>query len=328
MSKIMLGMEIGASRLKIAEMKDDMLSRFDAVYLPDNIVRGDELVAYDAMSEFLKENARKKFRTKSVALVLPDSATYVRRLNMPAMTEAQLKVNLPYEFHDVINDDKAGYLFDYAMIRMNSNSDGKPVSMDLMASAVSRELIEQYQDMFRHAGMKLVKAAPRIMALGALVRTVSEDAAAGDFAMLDLGNAGTRVDIFHNGVYEVTRSIDIGIHDVVTAASEVLSCDPHIAREYLADDQDNVLESEECRNVYSSISVEVMRAINYYTYENRDNNLENLYFCGGGAWIQPLMQELANTIPLKLVSLSQLSEDYDVSNALTDGPCAVGICLE
>ena len=325
---MLLGMEIGASRLKIAEMKEDSLSRFSTVYLPDDIVRGDALIAFDAMSEFLKENAKKKFKTNKVALVLPDSATYVRRLNMPAMTEAQLKVNLPYEFHDVISDDKAGYLFDYSVIEMHTDSEGKPTTMDLMASAVSKELIEQYQDMFRHAGMKLVKAAPRIMALGALAHTVAESATAGDFAVLDLGHSGTRVDIFHDGVYEVTRSIDIGIHDVVTAAADVLSCDPHIAREYLVDNQDNVLESEECKNVYSSIAVEVMRAINYYTYENRDNNLENLYFCGGGSWIHPLMQELANTIPLKLVSLSELSEEYDVSNALTDGPCAVGICLE
>ncbi len=38
-------------------------------------------------------------------------------LRLPLMTEEQLRLNLPYEFHDYIGDEMDKYVFDYAMIR-------------------------------------------------------------------------------------------------------------------------------------------------------------------------------------------------------------------
>ncbi len=328
MSKSILGIEFGAGRLKAAQMKNDTLEHFQLFDMPEDAVHGDALVAFDALSQFLKTEVRKQFKAKEVALVVPSSNCYVRRLSLPAMTVEQLKVNLPYEFRDVIVEDKNNYIYDYLVIGMKKNEDDKPVEMDLLAAAVSKETIDKYTEMFARVHMKLVKAAPQELALGALLRKVSETAGEGDFAALDLGWSGTRVNIYRNGIYEVTRSIDTGLRDVVNAIADTLGCDPHIAATYLNDNKDDVLNSDACKAVYTSIGVEVTRAINYYTYENRDNTLENLYYCGHGAGVAPMIAELSNSIPLTLVPFSQLSNQYSDNNALTDGPCAVGICLE
>lgn len=328
MSKSVLGIEIGAGRLKAAQMKDGSLESFHTFDLPDDMVQGDALVAFDAMAEFLKNEVRKSCKAKNAALVLPDSAVYIRRLNLPAMTAGQLKVNLPYEFRDVITEEKEKFLYDYAVIELKKDEEGKVIEMDLMAAAVSKDVLDQYDRMFHLAGMKLVKAAPAEMALGALIKEIAPDSVNGDFAVLDLGWNGTRVNIYRHGIYEVTRSIDTGIASVVNAVADTVNCDPHIAAGYLPDNKDHVLESDACKAVYSNIAVEVTRAINYYTYENRDNTLEDLYFCGGGAWIEPLIAELTSNVPLKLVPLARLSNEYEDDTALTDGPAAVGITLE
>lgn len=82
---------------------------------------------------------------------------------------------------------------------------------------------------------------------------------------------------------------------IASAIGDVLNVDQHVARGYLLNDQDKVLESEALANVYNVIAVEIMRAINYYTYENQNNTLEKLYVYGGGSHIRSLVASIADS---------------------------------
>jgi type IV pilus assembly protein PilM len=247
---------------------------------------------------------------------------------LPVMTESQLLVNIPYEFKDVIQDDKEKYTFDYSMIEMKylSEKPDSPNEMELLGAAIQNETLEHYIQLFSRAGLKLVKASPRIIALQQLVGYLTKDNLKQDIAVLDLGSHETKVDIFHDGSYEATRSIDAGLLDIAKAIADKLNCDPHIARTYLVSNHENVLESQECKDVYAKIAVEVMRAINYYTYENPDNDLKYLYYDGFGAWIQPFVQEISNTVSLELRPLSSFDEEQQ--EALLNGATAIGACLD
>ncbi|MFQ9208200.1 MAG: hypothetical protein ACLR3S_02900 [Clostridium fessum] len=61
----------------------------------------------------LKEYA---IRCRNVVFVIRQEDAYVRRFELPLMTEEQLRLNLPYEFHDYIGNEMDKYVFDYAMI--------------------------------------------------------------------------------------------------------------------------------------------------------------------------------------------------------------------
>lgn len=326
MMKNILGISIGTRSMKISEISGSRLRGSTTVELPDNAVVNDTIASWTAMSELLKDvRKNKNFHTKDCAVVLPDSGTYVRRITMPVMTDKQLLVNLPYEFRDVLQQEPDKYLFDYSMIGVRRDENNRPVEMELIGATVSKELISQYRQMFSTAGLRLVKAEPRVTALENLVRRLSEDSDNPDFALLDLGSTYTRIDIFHNSVYEVTRSIDHGVNDIVNAAADVLGCDPHIARSYLSDNKNNVQQSDRLQGVYNTIAIEVMRALNYYTYENRDNTLEKLYYCGSGSSLQPFLTEIEGNISLKMVPLGSLDAEH--SEALMSSPSSVGVAL-
>ena len=49
------------------------------------------------------------------------------RITVPAMTEEELGLNLPFEFRDYIADDKDKYSFDYAVLGMQRDAAGNPV---------------------------------------------------------------------------------------------------------------------------------------------------------------------------------------------------------
>lgn len=324
-----LGVEISTTRIKLVQVSKDNAVHYYAVDVPDDSVRDGMIVAWEAMAEVLR-NAVKDghFTTKKAAVVIPDSACYVRRMTLPLMTENQLMVNIPYEFKDVIQEDKAKYTFDYSMIEMKYTGDNtdQPNEMELLGAAIQNDILEHYIQLFSRAGLKLVKASPRIIALQQLVCALTKDNLNQDMAILDLGSHETKVDIFHNGCYEATRSIDAGLMDIAEAIADKLHCDTHIARTYLVSNHENVLESQECKDVYTKIAVEVMRAINYYTYENPNNTLSHLYYDGFGAWIKPFVQEIANTVSLDLLPLSTFNEEQQ--DALLNGATAIGACID
>ncbi len=81
-----------------------------------------------------------------------------------------IKINLPYEFHDYITEDKDKYFYDYAVINKTSDTDGNLTEMELMAVAAPKETINQYKTLFRRAGLRLTLIAPDYSAIRNIIK--------------------------------------------------------------------------------------------------------------------------------------------------------------
>ncbi|MDD5866452.1 MAG: pilus assembly protein PilM [Lachnospiraceae bacterium] len=326
MAKSFLGFEIGSSRLKISEVVNGESVRFQAIDLPDNMIQDGSIVAWEGMVDVIRESVRRYgFHSRKAALVIPDAVSYLRRVTMPRMTEEQLLLNLPYEFHDMINGDKSDYIFDYSMIENRQDETGNG-EMDLFGAAISRELMSRYSDLFRRAGLKLVKAAPRDMAIMALMNHLDPDFLSHDTALLSIGYSDTTLDIYRNGIFDTKNTIDSGVNALIRALSEQNSMDPHLAQEYIRTNTNQVQEDPALTAVYDDIAVNVSRSLNYYSFQNRDNSLEEIYYFGGGGHIEPFMRAIAANVNLKMLPLSSFQRFS--AEALMDGPATLGICLE
>lgn len=326
MAKTSLGIDVGNSRIKLVEMKGETLLKCVIEDVPENMVRNGEIIAFEAMAQFIKELVKKhRFGSKKVSFVVPDDAVYIRRLTLPAMSASQLEVNLPYEFRDFIPGDKADFLFDYRMVELKQDEDGKITDMDLLAVAVSTELMDKYAHMFKMAGLKLVEALPECLALGNLLRTIRPEEQNNDYAVLDLGYVSTRINMYNKGIFDLNREIETGVKHICDEVADILAIDTHIASHYLVQNREHILENERIIDECNDIAISAMRAVNYYTYQKRDNTLEYMYVCGGGSALAPLVQSMANAIPLKLVYLKDFSDDHEMQEALQNAPAALGV---
>ena len=322
-----IGFEIGNSQIKIEKTKKGKIINFATEDIPDDMIRAGEIIQWEAMGDFIKSCTRKhRIAGKKAAIAVPDSVAFIRRTKMPPMNVSQLEYNLPYEFNDFITDDKDKYVYDYSMIGLIEDEEGNVSEMEMLACAAPKEIMARYMVMFKRAGLKLVLAAPECWSVGNIFSHLIPNVREGDYAVLDLGSMSTRINIFSHGVYEVTRRIDMGCRTISTIMAEQYGCDIHIAELMMRDNKDNFLESEVCQNIYGRIAIDVMRAINYYTFENRDNNLEKLYYCGGGSVIDPLIREISETIQLELVPFSSITDKPKEMEAIMGGAAATGIC--
>lgn len=328
MAKSLLGIEIGDYSVKLAVTKEARVERIVRRELPDNMVRQGNITSWEAMADFLKNILKEeKISCKDAAVVLPESLTYVRSVTMPAMTIEQLKVNLPYEFRDYISEEKDKYFYDYAVVEMHRDEDGHPTSMDLMAAAVKKSVIEQYRNLCKRAGLKLVVAAPEAAALQNIVhRVMRRSGKKQDFALLDLAHEAIRLSIFTNGEYDVARNMEPGCSALTGIAEEVFDVDMHIALLHVQKNYQNIWNHDNAVGLYSRIAVEIMRVINFYGFNHPDHSLENVYYYGGGSKITPLLEEIRGTIEQELISLDHLFEsDELVGTQIMESPAAVGI---
>lgn len=170
MGKTYTGVDIGDSSIKLAVSDGQSVSKVAIEMLPEGLVADGRIVSHDAMADFIKSVVRSIGGvSKDVAFVVPGSDSLFRRLSLPAMTEKELRLNLPYEFRDYISQGKDRYVYDYAMLGMRNDADGQPEGMDLLAVAAPKQAIADYTEMFRRAGLKLKVALPEQAAYQNLV---------------------------------------------------------------------------------------------------------------------------------------------------------------
>jgi len=352
MAKNILGIDIGYDSLKLVLAKGKQIRKTVSVPMPKQLIREGRVVSPETMAELIRNTMKEAgIHCNRAAVVLPAEIGFVRNIVMPQMTSDQLVYNLPYEFRDYITDELKNYVFDYAMIstldEMRSgkvpDEDAETVDetsfgpgkekasvMELMAVAAPSSYIEEMTDMLRKAGLKLVKAAPAVCSYISLIRSMDDALRpeSGEYGIIDLGYQSIRMHIFKGDKHEVTRILESGMSTLDNVIADSYNVDPHLAHTYLMTNYDDCQNKPFCVNAFENISVELMRAINFYKFSNPDSHLEDLWLCGGGAVIQPLRSAMGNNLDIKLHPASELINNNDKIENSRSLVQAIGVVLE
>lgn len=299
--------------------------------LPENLVDGSEIISPEFLSQFLKKLKKEGgFSGKKCALILPEFSTYFRSLEMPPISEKQLRLNLPYEFRDFVGNESINYNYDYAVEGYVTDEEGEITAISLLAAAASKKTIQEYEDLLYRAGFRLKLALPREMALLNLIRKAVERDAYGDriFVIIDLGFANTRVYILQGRDLRATKTIEMGCRDVDMVIADYYNIDVYLAASYRETDHEGILENDVCRAVYNRISLEVMKAINFYKYENRQSEFEDCFICGDCSDTEALVNNMLAYVRLKRANLDEILPEE--CRGMSDAPRAlmsIGVTL-
>lgn len=272
----------------------------------------EKLLRRDAMADFLRQAARDNgIPLTNAAVVLPSTEVFTRELTMPAMTEQQLRYNLPYEFRDFLTDEKSKYYFDYSMRDILRDQDGYPTEMTLLACAMLKETAERYRAMMRRAGFKLQVLTPSECAYAGVLAAYYRRTGLPqrDMCIVNLGYTAAYLYIYRGAFFESRREIDLGLNRLEQLVAEHCGVDIHVAHSYVLQNYNDVLSSDYAQSFYARIAVEVMKAVNFFNYNNRQQELADLCLCSGGCNIGPLRQALAETTHLHLHTAQELLGD-------------------
>ncbi|MBR1660097.1 MAG: pilus assembly protein PilM [Oscillospiraceae bacterium] len=310
MNAKILGLDIGSSTIKMALCKSGVLLKSATVNMLEGLMVEDRITDPERLGDLIKTIMRAKgMRANKMALVVSNEVCFLRELTMPRMTVSQLEKNLPYEFTSYIEGDLKDYVFDYQILSEVSPDDE---NMSLMVAALPGELVEQVQIIARRAGMRVVRIAPNESAFQAIIRQgAGVTAQHKEFCFLNLGYNATRMFMFHGDRHAATRVLDNSLRVLEQAIMSDLGIERAVAHQYLLENRDNCLDREACMEIYRSIAVELMRALNFYRFSNPDSMLEDVWLCGGGAAIRPLRDIINETLGIAVHRAEELLQSAD-----------------
>ena len=121
--------------------------------------------------------------------------------------------------------------------------------------------------------------------------------------------------ILHEGWYFTQRTFPMGTQDLVRVIAEDTTVGEHMAGTYLACNYNGVLEADRCKEVYNRMAIEIMKAINFYKFNNRESVLDKIYLCGGGAAIPQLVDAISAAVGLEVHSVQELMPGFDAEDA-------------
>ncbi len=306
MSRSIIGLDFGSRGLKAAVCTGGSITRLIEEPMPEQMVRAGVVTSPEAMADFLKKTLKEnRVSVRHAAVLLPPSQVFVQLSELPAMTQSQLKLNLPYEFRDFISENRENYFYDYAVIETRTDEAGNPKTMRLLAAAVSKELIRSYENMCRWAGLKLVTAIPVEMAYTNLLRQAGENAPK-EVCFLDCGHSGHRIYFYSQGSFETARIGDQGGAGVDSLLADILDTDIHIAHVRKEANAQGELDQEQVRAYLQDALRDAQRAVNFYHFSNPERQLETGYFCGGGGRVPFVREELENMTGLRIQPITDL----------------------
>lgn len=330
----MLGLDFGASALKWTLMERGSVKQAQELPLPENLTRDSHIGSVQMMGDTLRDSIRKnRVGRKPCAVVLPAENVIVRHLTMPYMTVDQLVLNLPYEFHDFIKDEKENYFFDYAVVGVHKDENNSPTELELLAAAVRRDVIARCRQTLHRAGLKLERAVPACIAYGNLLRAYETLAPQPDhpaeYCIADMGHQSIRLYFYRGSVFETSRIIEYGGQALDALIADAAAVDPHIAASYKRANYSEVQDIPACRDLYNRVAVEIMRAVNFYGFNTPNSDLQDIYFTGGLARLTAMTQEITNTLSLNVHQLDELMPDSLAGPHTVDScPVILGALLQ
>lgn len=336
MAKSCLGIDIGKDQLKLVLMKGETIQKAVSVQMPEGLLKEGRIVSVETTGELIRKTMKEnKIRCKEAAVVVSSGVCFLRNVTMPEMTADQLVYNLPYEFRDYITDELKKYVFDYSWGSVEElpkvkkpkkqpkkkkgeekpdekaeDSEERRGEMELLAAAAPLEAIDDLRLMARKAGLKFTFAAPEVSACENLLHYKLKEESDKDkeYGILDLGSTSSRLLIFKGDRHQVTRIIERGMEQVEELLADSLHIDIHLAHTWLLTNHEDCVNSEICQDAFSQISVELMRALNFYQFSNPDSRLEDIYICGGGASIESMRESLKENLDVTIHDVSELMD--------------------
>ena len=321
MAKTYLGIDIGHDMLKLALVKGGAVKKTATAPMPLNLLREGRVTSPDSMGELLAQLMKEShIRASQAAVILSSDISYLRTTSMPRMNAEQLAINIPYEFSDYITGELKSYLFDYAVVpdlpgeeaqqpaAEEEGTENGEAPLQLLVAAVQEDAMTELRQALRKAGMKLAKAAPAECAFLSLIREYEAKGAEKDaeYCILDLGYRSIRMYMFHGPRHITTRALEIGLSSLIDIIAENKGVDTHLAHTYLLNNFEDCQNADHCRAAYDNISVELMRALNFYRFSNPNSQINCVWLSGGGAEILPLRQTIADTLGIEIRTADQL----------------------
>ncbi|MCX6723257.1 MAG: type IV pilus assembly protein PilM [Candidatus Staskawiczbacteria bacterium] len=310
------GLDINDLSLKIVKLKKKSrgftLVSFSEEKIPPNVIEDgvikDEVILAKIIKSAYDKAKGKKIITKYVVASLPEEKSFSQVIQMPKMSEEELKMAVPLEAENYIPMPIDEVYLDFQVISPIKNSFNHP---EVLIVAMPKKIVDSYVSCFKKAGlMPIILEAEAEAIARALVKKETNSL----LIMVDFGENNTNFIVFSGSSIRFTTSIPISSQSLTKAISELLKISFDEAEklkiEYgltgkkINDRAEKV--SQIIEPILKDLTDQVKKYLNFYRdhssfeYLLPEGKTEKIILCGGGAELKGLTDFMSKSLDISV----------------------------
>jgi len=233
--KSYLGVDIGTSNIKIAQLRPEngkfVLETYGIVNVAFQISNKDSLSAISQTAQTLKTLMRKAgVTTKKVIASLPNSSVFTSVIEMPKISEAELKTAVEFEAKKYVPLPLSEVALSWSIIEQKKNKISRDTNLGsfktgadnkikILLTAVPNVVIDNYLKVFKEAGLEPIALEIEVLSL---IRSLVE--AESDLSLLiDIGARSSTINLVDDGYLKISKNLNVGGDTITTSIAQSLS---------------------------------------------------------------------------------------------------------
>ncbi|HET9265906.1 MAG TPA: type IV pilus assembly protein PilM [Dehalococcoidia bacterium] len=343
-AKALVGLDIGSSAVKAIELKPTgktyKVTAFGSEPLPpDSIVDGAIIDGAAVVGAIKRVFDSCRITTREVAASLSGSAVIVKKIALPAMTQAELAESIYWEAEQYIPFDIQDVNLDYQVLEGANPAAGKS-TMDVLLVAAKKEKIADYTGVIGQAGRTAVVVDVDAFALQNAYETNYGTEPGAVVMLLNVGASATNINILQGDQSVFTRDISIGGNAYTEALQKDLNLPFEHADLLKRGGAVDGIAYDEARPVLRAVSenvmLEIQKTFDFFKATAATDQMTRVVVSGGAARAEGFLDMLAERFgapvevfdPFRKVAFD--AKKFKVDSAAAVGPTAavaVGLAL-
>ena len=334
MARQCIGLDIGSSSIKLVQIKSSRksmsLQNFGIEPLPPGSIVDGAIANPGAVSEAIRNLAKRiHLRGKDIALAASANSVIIRRLQIPAMKGPALAEQMDWEVKQNIPFKRDEVIVDWEVL-VESTPDGQ---MEVVLVAAKREIVEQYVEAVKAAGLNPVIVDTDAFAMQNAVESGLGFGESEIVSVINIGAHFSTIVLVQNGQPVFHRNLATGGDTFTEAIRHRLAVGIDGAEAYKVGGAGGAGAAEvvpqEVHRVLAQISEQVssefQRTIDFYLGSAVGASLSRVFVTGGSALVPQLPKAIQDRagVPVALfdpftnivVDAKRFDVDYLRANA-------------
>ena len=312
MTKSFLGVDLGATSIKIVELKEEAgrprLLTYgyteQSVGYPEKEFTETPERAIDLIK---KISIKARTVSKQAVAALPSASVFSSVINIPAAPGKDLAEAVRWEAKKIIPLPLEEMILDWKVLNPEAVAGvGAPAAPQkttrVLLTAAAKNLVKKYLDIFKGAGLNLVSLETETFALVRALVGVDKSTV----IIVDVGAASTAISIIENGVPFLNRSLNIGGINLTKEIAASLGIDFNQAEQMKYDVGMSPGASGGVPKIIERSLAMLLNEIKYCAniYQSQESSqgkrIEKIILTGGGALLPNFVEYLGSALNMRV----------------------------
>ena len=298
--KTVLGLDIGAGFGKVAVVDyrggAPRLAKIAVTSLEDGSVPDGEIVQPDRVAEAIASMfERERIAQRDVVTGVGGRDVICKLIEVDRMDEDEAREVIPWEAEQHVPFDMTNVQMDFVITDPMEDTP----RMKVLLAVAKTELIEARISLLRQSGLTPAAISVETFALRNALEANYPDAMEGVTALVDIGAAGTTVNVMDDGVPVLVRDVAFGTREVVRGLQRSGDLSPAAARTLLGNGAAGPMLREVLMECAGAVAKGIQRAGALVESDDPGLGIARVYLCGGGAAVEGLSAILAEWLGLE-----------------------------